>query len=199
MRIGILGGTFNPPHRGHMNAAVAARDALGLSKLILVPTAIPPHKELSADSASENERLEMTRLLADEIGAEVSDIEIAGGGRNYTADTLSKFREIYPDDELWFIMGTDMFLSVQNWRYPEKIFSLASIAVVPRCDDDREKLEEHRKWLSEKYSAKTYVVLATAVEISSTLLRNMKERKELLKFIPERIINYIEEKRLYGI
>ncbi len=199
MRIGIMGGTFNPPHRGHKNAANAAKDALGLSKIIFVPTAIPPHKELSDDSASEKDRLEMTRLLAGEIGGEASDIEIASGGRNYTADTLSKFREMYPDDELWFIMGTDMFLSLQNWRTPEKIFSLASIAVVPRSDDDAEKLEDHAKWLCEKFGARASVINAAAVDISSTELRDMKTREELLEFIPEKILDYIEKRRLYGI
>jgi len=105
MKIGILGGTYNPPHTGHLHAAQAAKEELGLDRLILLPSFIPPHKEMPQNTPDAAARLEMTRLAADEIGAEVSDLEIIRGGTSYTADTLAEFRKTYPDDTLWFIVG----------------------------------------------------------------------------------------------
>ena len=118
-RIGIYGGTFNPPHRGHMQAARQAVELLNLDKLLLIPDRCPPHKTMPEGTPSAWERLELVRLAAQAIGkAEASDLELLREGRSYTADTMTLLRQAYPEDELFFLMGTDMLLAFPRWREP---------------------------------------------------------------------------------
>ena len=137
MRIGVYGGTFNPIHRGHLTAARAAADALGLEKVLLIPDNLPPHKALPAGSATGEDRLAMCRLTAGEVpGMEVLDLELRRSGPSYTSDTLAELHAQYPDDELWLLVGSDMFLSLQEWHEPERILSLAGIAAFHRTRGD---------------------------------------------------------------
>ena len=197
MKIGIMGGTFNPPHMGHLNAATAAKENIPLDKLILIPAGIPPHKKMAKNSATVEQRLEMTRLCAEEIGAEVSDVEIRREGKSFTVDTLAHFRDVYPDAELWLIMGTDMFLTVETWRCAEEILEKTCIAAVPRNDGDMEKLREHSEFLHEKYGARTRIIDVAAVTISSTELRPDVADEKSLGYLPERVREYIAEHKLY--
>ena len=123
MRIGIFGGTFNPPHRGHVTIARAAVEQLSLDKLLVIPAGIPPHKQLPEGSASNEQRYEMAVLLAGAVGkcAVADDRELRREGKSYTADTLLQLREEYPEDELWLLMGSDMFLSLHTWCRPEVV------------------------------------------------------------------------------
>ena len=116
MKIGIYGGTFDPPHLAHMAAARAAMDQLELDRLLIIPDQEPPHKGLPADAASPQQRLEMADLMADGLGpkAEASDLELNREGKSYTADTLEQLHQSFPGDELWLLMGTDMFLTIEN-------------------------------------------------------------------------------------
>lgn len=196
-RIGILGGTYNPPHTGHLHAAKAAQAALGLDRLILLPSFIPPHKEMPQNTPDAKARLEMTRLAAQEIGAEVSELEISRGGTSYTADTLAEFRKMYPEDLLWFVMGTDMFLTVQNWVRPQEIFSLARIAVVLRDDADLEIVEKHRERLLHEFQCEIDLVSAKAHPISSTEIRENIFDAENQIYLPESILQYIKEHGYY--
>ena len=136
MKIGIYGGTFNPPHLGHLTAAAAVVSMLKLDKLLLIPASIPPHKALPAGSPTAEQRLEMTRLAGEQLGlgdrVETLDMELRRQGKSYTSDTLAALKAQYPEDELWLLMGTDMFLSFQTWHEPEKIASLAGIAAFGR-------------------------------------------------------------------
>ena len=144
MKIGIYGGTFNPPHRGHLTAAAAVVSMLKLDKLLLIPASIPPHKALPEGSSTAEQRLEMTRLAGEQLGlggkVETLDIELRRGGKSYTSDTLVELKALYPDDELWLLMGADMFLSFQTWHEPEKVASLAGIAAFGRTEEDMEPL-----------------------------------------------------------
>ena len=132
MKIGVYGGTFNPPHLGHVTAARAVFELLKLDLLLLVPDREPPHKALPAGSPTPEQRLEMTRLAGEQLGlgdrVQVLDLELKRTGRSYTSDTLAQLKERYPEDELWLLMGTDMFLTIQTWHEAEKILSLAGIA-----------------------------------------------------------------------
>ena len=127
MKIGIYGGTFDPPHLGHMEAARTALEQMNLDRLIIIPDCEPPHKDLAEEAATPQQRLEMAALMADGLGprAEVSDLEIRREGKSYTADTVEALHETFPEDELWLLMGTDMFLTVQNWYLP-KVTEIAS-------------------------------------------------------------------------
>lgn len=199
MRTGIMGGTFNPPHMGHINAARAAKKELSLDRLIFIPTGTPPHKEMAEHSATTEQRLEMTRLAAKSAGAEASDIEIRRKGKSFTVYTLRELHKKYPDDELWLIMGTDMFLSLETWFCFEEIFSLACIAAVPREDDDKSELLAYSDHLKKQYGAKTRVMETEALTVSSTELRPGKDRKQLKKFLSPEVYDYIIRKNLYGI
>lgn len=192
-----MGGTYNPPHTGHLHAAVAARDALKLDRVILLPSSIPPHKIMPESTPDAKARLAMTRLAAEEIGAEVSDLEICRGGKNYTADTLAEFSKQYPNDTLWFIMGTDMFLTVQNWVRPEEIFALARIAVVLREDTDAARVREHKAKLEQTFSCKVDLVDAKAHPISSTELRENVLDEEHRMYLPKSVLEYIRKHRFY--
>ena len=138
MKIGIYGGTFNPPHLGHQAAAETAVRVLGLDKLILIPAAVPPHKQLPEHTPDNKHRVEMTLKMADAMNmpgvVEVSDMEMQREGKSYTADTLRIIKERYPEAELWLLMGTDMFLTLHLWHQPEEVLKLAKICAFGRTE-----------------------------------------------------------------
>ncbi len=203
MRTGIYGGTFDPPHLGHMAAARAA-GRIGLDRLILIPDGQPPHKALSAASASPEQRLAMTELAADrlhlEIPVTVSAMEVRRAGRSYTSDTLAELHRALPDDELWLLMGTDMFLTLQDWHDPETITRLAGICAFGRAQGEGEDLfTPQRERLERRFGARVVTVtLSDLVEISSTELRAMLARGEGREYLDESVWGYILREGLYG-
>ncbi len=176
MRIGVYGGSFNPPHTGHTLAAAELIKELHLDRLLIVPAADPPHKILPAGSPTPEERLALCRAaFSDVSGAEICDLEIRREGKSYTVDTLSALREQFPEDELFLIMGTDMFLSFTTWREPERIASLAALAVMHR-DDNPETWSEVKKEaerLQKTIGARVTEVENRCEEISSTTVRRL--------------------------
>jgi nicotinate-nucleotide adenylyltransferase len=135
--IGILGGSFNPPHLGHLALARGGRDELGLERVLLMPLHTPPHKPGGEDAGPE-QRLAMVRLaVAGEPGIEASALEIERGGPSYTADTLSEIHDGDPEAQLTFIVGADTALTIPSWRRPETVLGLARLAVASRPGSDR--------------------------------------------------------------
>ncbi|MCI8414021.1 MAG: nicotinate (nicotinamide) nucleotide adenylyltransferase [Ruminiclostridium sp.] len=177
MKIGIYGGTFDPPHLAHLAAARVAMEQLELDRLLIIPDQEPPHKGLPADAASPQQRLEMADLIADGLGprAEASDLELRREGVSYTADTVEQLHESYPNDELWLLMGTDMFLTIENWYQPERIFQYAGIAAFSRSHEDTgEMFQEQSENLQRRFQARTKIVdLPQVMELSSRDLRRM--------------------------
>lgn len=207
MRIGIYGGTFNPPHLGHMTAARSIMEALELDKLIFVPAAQPPHKALPALTATAGERWEMICLAADGLllgeRVEVSDLEMSREGKSFTSDTLAQLRLRYPEDELWLLTGTDMFLSLHSWHEPEKILALCSVAAFSREKaGDRWAMESQAKALEERFGARVRLLeLPEVREISSTQIREMLaggEEEAAADCLPEPVYGYILRHGLYG-
>ena len=202
MKIGIYGGTFNPPHLGHMAAAKAAVAALGLDKLLLIPAANPPHKALPSDTPAPEHRLAMVEKWADGMGAgaEVSALELEREGKSYTSDTLRAIRQTYPDAELWLLMGTDMFLTLHLWHEPEVILSLAGICAFGRTEQDGEALfAPQREHLQKNFDAKiTIISLPGLVDISSTRLREQLENGGGGQYLLPSVYGYILMHRLYG-
>lgn len=151
-KIGIYGGTFNPPHTGHIQGAAYALEKLGLTRLLMVPDYLAPHKEIPAGSATPEQRLRMLRLACkDKPGLEVCDLEMRRQGRSYTYETVAQLRESYRDAELTLLMGTDMFLSFDSWRKPESILQNAALAVMYRGEKgsgrpSRRKKPNWRSW-----------------------------------------------------
>ena len=198
-RIGIYGGTYSPPHIGHLKAAEYAIEALGLDRLLLIPTGVSPHKAMSAGATSAD-RLEMLRLSAANMEkAQVSDIEIRRQGSSYTVDTLRAIREENPGAELVLLMGTDMFVSFLSWREPEAIMALATLAVFCRGErGERERIEAQKANL-EAMGAKIRLVENPVNAISSTDLRRMLVFGCADPFLMPGVGDYIREKGLYGL
>ena len=205
MKIGVYGGTFNPPHLGHLTAARAVFDLLKLDKLLLVPAGLPPHKALPAGSPTAEQRLEMTRLAAEQLGlgdrVQALDLELRRQGKSYTADTLSQIRELYPEAELWLLMGTDMFLTLQTWHEPEAIFAQAGIAAFGRTEEDTEELfSVQREYLYRTYpDARIFTLtIPGVVDISSTELREQLSADRGANLLAPAVYGYILREGLYG-
>ena len=202
MNIGIYGGTFDPPHWGHITAARAAMEQLGLDKLVLIPDRVPPHKALPEGSASPEQRLEMATLAAAELGkrAEVSDRELRRDGPSYTADTLAALREEYPEDTLWLLMGSDMFLSLQTWHAPEEIMALARIAPFSReAEDESTAFAAQKARLEREYGAQICIVQNPEVrELSSTEIRAALAAGQGSNLLPPAVYGYVLREHLYG-
>ena len=129
MRVLIYGGSFNPPHLGHLRSVQTAVKALRPDRTLLIPAADPPHKELAAGTPAKEHRLAMAALAAEAIpGCEASDMELRRAGPSYTSDTLRQLHDQYPGAELVFLMGTDMLLTIEAWHEPEVIMDLSSLA-----------------------------------------------------------------------
>ena len=211
MKIGVYGGTFDPPHLGHMEAARAAADLLGLDKILFVPAALPPHKDLPPEPVPAEDRLAMTALMADgvclEAGrpglAQADGLELSRQGKSYTVDTLEELRRRWPDDELWLLMGTDMFLTLQNWRDPERITALAGIAAFARrASDEGETMEAQSRYLRERFGARTAVVeLPHIIDLSSTQVRALLDagRAQVRDALWCQVYGYILLHSLYGV
>lgn len=199
MKIGIYGGTFDPPHAGHKKYADEFKERLSLDKLIVIPTATPPHKTKSSFSSSE-ERLEMLKILfSGETDVEVSNIEILRGGKSYTYETVTFLREKYPDDELIFLLGSDMLFTFHKWLNPEVILSKVKICAVTRSGEFGE--EKLREYIEEKFTENKERFITCKfepIELSSTQIREaIRDGKSVDGLIDERVLKYITEKELY--
>ena len=198
-RIGIYGGTFNPPHIGHIEAAKQAAELLRLDKLLMIPDRIAPHKQIPEGSPSPQQRLEMLQIaVAGEAKLEVSDMELRREGPSYTFQTVLQLKEQYPLDELIFIMGTDMFLSFETWKNPDIILSNASLAVLYRGEKDEINSIAQKKQQMESAGRQIYLVENQILPISSTDLRRMLVFDCARPYLPAGVGNYIRDNGLYS-
>ena len=176
MKIGVYGGSYNPPHTGHVLAAEELIRALSLDRLLVVPAADPPHKSLAPGSPTPEQRLALCRAAFGGVErAEVCDIELRRTGKSYTVDTLAELTAAHPEDEFILIMGTDMFLSFSTWREPERISSMASLAVMRR-DEQKDvwaQVQREAEVLRRSLSARVVTVENRCVQISSTTVRRL--------------------------
>ena len=196
-KIGIYGGTFNPPHIAHVRACKAFYDAIKPDEMLVIPDFLPPHKEVAGNITSED-RLVMTELaFSDMPQLTVSDMEIKRGGRSYTAITLTELKK--EDNELYFLCGTDMFLTLDSWYRPDMIFSLATICYVRRESEKEndERLRELTEYYKNKYNAKIIPITAEVIELSSSEVREKIKSEDVSDLIPEKVKQYISEKGIY--
>ena len=187
MRIAVYGGSFNPPHLGHEAVVETVREEIKPDVFLVIPDCRPPHKELSSNAPTPEERLEMCRLaFGDTEGVAVSDMEINRGGRSYTSDTIAQLRELYGDAEIYLVIGSDMLLSFTEWHDYEYILDNCTLAVVTRFGDDLEALERASL-------GRTVILEHTPVVISSSEIReNLSEQ-----YLSESVYSYIMRKGLY--
>ena len=198
MKTGVFGGTFNPVHKGHIMLAEYCMDSVGLDRIIMIPTAVPPHK-ISNNLASESDRLNMCKLAC--RGKEnffVSDIEIKRQGKSYTYETLTQLKEIYPDDHLYTIMGADMFMTLDRWKNPEIIFEKSSIITIPRDEENKHELENFYNKVLKAMGASSVILPNPVMSVSSTFIRENLDNFNLISdMLDKGVYDYIIKNNLY--
>lgn len=194
--IAIFGGTFNPVHLGHEHLLREVLNAVNIDRVIVMPSKIPPHKQ-AENLASEDDRLQMCRLAFSEYKqVEVSDYEFSRKGKSYSVYTVQHFKELYPDDQLYFIMGSDMLLSFHEWYRYQEILDMCGIICISRADEDSGKLKSYAVNLKSRYE--TIVLNVKPFEISSTEIRNrLKKHEDCSCYLNGNVVQYILDKNLY--
>ena len=197
-RIGIMGGTFNPIHVGHLLLAQGAMESEKLDEVWFVPTGCSYMKNFQ-DMVSPAERYEMTCLaVADNAHFKCCDIEIRREGYTYSYETLEALKKAYPKHQFYFIFGADCLFSIESWKYPERIFAASSIIAAVRGDTSLEEMEGKCLELKEKYGGDIRLFPFLNLEISSTDIRKRVCKGQSIRYlVPEEIRTYIEEKGFY--
>ena len=197
-RIGIYGGTFNPPHIGHIQAAKQAVKALNLTKLLVIPDRIAPHKVIPSGSPTPQQRLEMVQTaFRDCPEIEVSDLELRREGVSYSYQTVEELKQRYPHAQLILLMGTDMFLSFHTWKKPEIILENAALGVFFRGEKGEQAAIEAKKAEMEAAGHNIMLVENDVINISSTQMRRLLAFRCAGELLPEGVLDYIREYRLY--
>jgi len=198
-KIGIYGGSFNPPHLGHMQAAKEFQEKLGLDLVLFVPAATPPHKNLPPDTPDAQVRLEMVRRAVEGLPfAQVDDLELKREGASYTVDTVKTLKKRYPDDELYLCMGTDMFTSFDSWYQPKKIASMAKLVMAHREEADMEALQKLAREFQKKYGEAPILLANDILPMSSTQIRRLLILGGAEELLPPAVYQYIHANGLYG-
>jgi nicotinate-nucleotide adenylyltransferase len=197
LRVGILGGAFNPPHTGHLVCAQEAVVQLELDKVVFMPVGRAPHRELQGDPGAE-ERLEMVELAtADDERFEVSRAELDREGPSYTSDTLRALREATPDDELFLILGGDQAAALAGWHEPEEVLALATVAVAERLSWSRQAIGIKIGRL--KGMREIRYLDMPILQISSSAIRRRAAAGQPIRYlVPDKVAAYIEANGLYG-
>ena len=192
-KIGLFGGSFDPIHNGHLQIAARAQEQLFIDRIIFIPAAIPPHKQ-HLTLTDENHRLRMTQLAIEKYSDfEVSAVEIERSGISYTIDTLLYFRMKYnlSKEQLQFIIGADSLVNFHKWREPEKILENCQLVVYDRKGANLNSV-------SDELRKKVHFLNAPLINLSSTAVRNkIKTGDDLIKLLPEKVVEYIFKNGLY--
>jgi nicotinate-nucleotide adenylyltransferase len=196
VRLGILGGTFKPPHLAHLVCAQEAHRELGLDRVLLIPASIPPHKPVEQEPGPEH-RLEMCRLaVGDDERFAVSDIELQREGPSYTVDTLSLLSHQAPNDELVLILGGDIAAGLPDWHQAERVLELSTVAIAKRRGTPRDQVE--RALASLRGGERARFFSMPRIGISSTMVRRrVRAGQPIRYFVPDQVLDYIEREGLY--
>ena len=199
MKIGLVGGTFDPIHVGHLLLGEWAAETFGLDEVWFLPAGMPYFKEGQKVSSRED-RLAMTQLAAETLpGAKVCDVELKREGRTYTWETVRELNEAYPDDAFFFIFGEDCLNQLATWRYPERILKGCTLVAAMRGGgSDKAALEDKAAQLMERFGGQILVMAFPQLEISSTMIRRRAaEGKPLRYLVPPAVEKYIRTHHLY--
>jgi nicotinate-nucleotide adenylyltransferase len=198
VRLGILGGTFNPPHLGHLICAQEAHLRLGLDRVVVVPAAQSPHKPFDDEDPGAEHRLALCRhAFAGDQRFAVDALEAERPGPSYTVDTLMELHSREPDSELYLIVGGDVAAGLPTWREPERVLSLARLSVARRRGTPRRSIDEALEGLSG--GERTEFFEMPRIGISSTDIRRRVRAREPIRYlVPDAVARYIDEHRLYG-
>ena len=197
-KVGLLGGSFDPPHLAHWHLAQAARTALGLDRIIFIPTNIPPHKQgiLYADA---HDRLAMLRaMLYRQEGFEISDMELTREGPSYTLDTVNTFHSLYPDENFYFIIGGDSLMYMENWYRADELMQRIEFIVAYRPGDHMDEFLVHKKYLETNFGARITLIEAPVLDISSTAVRTLcAQGADISHLVMPSVQEYIQAHGLY--
>lgn len=197
MKVGILGGTFDPIHNAHIKIAQEALKQFELDKILIMPTPYPPHKDKDR-IASNFHRANMVKLAISPFDKiEFSDFELNSHDVTYTADTLHMLKELHPENEYYFILGSDSIASFMSWYRPDVILKFAKIIAVKRDDESSKKMEAKIDEIEEKYHVNIQILSMPALDISSSYIR-CSDYSQIRSMIPEAVYEYIVENKLYG-
>ncbi|HEY2260489.1 MAG TPA: nicotinate-nucleotide adenylyltransferase [Solirubrobacteraceae bacterium] len=197
MRIGILGGTFNPPHLGHLVAGQEAYRELELDRVMLIPARIPPHKPVEHEPGPSH-RLALCRLaVEDDERFEVSELELERDGPSYTVDTLQQLSSKAPNNELFLVVGGDIAAGLPSWHRPDRVLELASLAIAKRRGTTRDSVQEALATLPGGDRARYFSM--PRIGVSSTMIRQRVAAMQPIRYlVPDRVVEYIERHELYG-
>jgi nicotinate-nucleotide adenylyltransferase len=196
-RVGLLGGTFNPPHLAHLVCAQEARVQLGLDRVLLIPTRVPPHKVLEVEPGVEHRVAMCEAAVAADPTLAVSLVDVRRDGPSYTVDTLRQLHADAPGDELTFIVGADMAHSLPTWREPEAVLDLATIAVAGRADLARAAIDEEVAGLKGVPERLRFFDMPR-MDISSSLIRaRIAAGLPVRYLVPDQVAAHIEREALY--
>ncbi|MBQ4592381.1 MAG: nicotinate (nicotinamide) nucleotide adenylyltransferase [Clostridia bacterium] len=198
IKTALFGGTFAPPHLGHVHAVETILRHAGPDEILIMPTAVPPHK-VKAKGDTPELRLEMCRAAFGTLDrVTVSDYEIRKGGVSYTVQTLEHFAENEPEREIHLVCGTDMFLTLDKWFRAADIFRLAKIICIPRDRTDLGVLTEKQAEYAETYRAETQILEVEPIDMSSTeIRRRIESGEDLDAFLPSAVTEIIKRENLY--
>ncbi len=197
-KIGILGGTFNPVHMGHLFMAEYARETVGLDMVFFIPTGMSYMKN-TKEILSKDFRREMLELsIQDNDYFVFSDIELNREGNTYTYETLALLQEKYPQAQFYFLTGADCLFSIERWYQPQKIFDNCILVAANRNHVDKTSMELKKAELEEKFNARIILIDFPSMDISSTQIRkNLKEEKSIRYMVPDAVFQYIHNNQLY--
>lgn len=195
-RIGLMGGTFNPVHKAHLEIAKSAKKQYNLDEVIFMTSGNPPHKT-DKDIVDANLRYEMVKLaVSDYDGFSVSDYEVKKSDYSYSANTLKWLKETYPKDEIYFLIGEDSLAYIDKWYHTEIILSLCTLLVYPRTNmENLKRLVDKTKF---ELGGEIFVINSRVYNISSTRIRNgIKENTDVSDMLCQKVSDFIKEKGLY--
>lgn len=197
-KVGIMGGTFDPIHYGHLILAQNALDTFSLDEILFVPSGTPWLKE-STKVLSKNKRVSMTGMaIEDNPDFALSTIEIDREGNSYSYETVEELKRMQPKTDFYFIMGADSLLEIERWKHPDRLMAECTLLVAVRDDCDREGLEKQIIYLTDKYQADIKILPANRIDISSTKIRRMiQEGKSVRYMLPDQVIRFIQKNHLY--
>lgn len=197
-KIGIMGGTFNPIHTGHLLLAQWAMEEAGLDGIIFMPTG-HSYMKASSEVLAGSERLAMTELAISGRDCFLcSDLEVSREGNTYTYETLECLQDMYPKARLYFIVGADCLFSIENWYHPEQIFRRCTLLAASRSGMPMDRLEEKRRELENAYDAKILLMTFPNIEISSTDIRKRcRQGRSIQYLVPDAVREYIELRQYY--
>lgn len=196
--IGIMGGTFNPIHMGHLLLAEWVKSEVGLEEVWLIPSGISYKKE-AQEVASAEDRLRMTELaIKRNRFFKCLDLEVKRGGYTYSYETLEELTRTYPEDAFYFILGADCLFTLETWKYPERIFQCCKLIAAVRDDASLEAMEEKKAELEQRFGGEILLLPFLRMAISSTEIRErVRQGKSVRYMVPDSVLTYMEGKRLY--